>query len=718
MKLNLKNIKIKYLITSGFSIVALVLVISIAITFYKVKRVNKSLENLLHKVNPATTAINTSISGLHQSLATLRGWIILGKDKFKAERSETWNNTITPSYNTLKKYAESSENISLNELLKNMDSELIKFKKYQKDIEDIAHRPDNLPAMKILFTKAAPKAAILVSEITRMIDIEFNQKANRNRKELLGIMADIRGTTGLALANIRAFLISGEKKFKTNHDSLWKKNEIRFNELSKKVNLLTSEQAQSFKRFKKARSVFEKYPPQMFKIRLGSQWNMANAWLGSKAAPTAAIILKQLEKIKIIQDSVTDSEQKKLINMESSLRTTLFILLLAGSLLCAAVGFIITRLVTLPLQSSIESADMIAKGDFTKEIKVTGTNEPEMLLMALKKMTDTLVGMISNLKESSGILSNTTVSVNSISGNIKKSSNITFNRTTEVSSITNSLIDDMVSVAAAVEEASTNISMVATAAEEMTSTLSGISENTDSAGTMTEKSVDQANKVSLRINELGVAANEIGKVTETINEISEQTNLLALNATIEAARAGEAGKGFAVVAAEIKDLATQTANATHEIRNKIEGIQNSAKNTVIEIEEISKLIVDVNEIVLSIAGSVSEQADVTSEIAISVSEASSGINEISQRISEVTTSSQSITKHMSEVSSFANTTKKDGDETGKIADALSNISNRISLMLKDFILPEEGKLKKDLKKEKIHSEKSTNSKSNSSVNLS
>ena len=66
-------------------------------------------------------------------------------------------------------------------------------------------------------------------------------------------------------------------------------------------------------------------------------------------------------------------------------------------------------------------------------------------------------------------------------------------------------------------------------------------------------------------------ADEIGKVIEVIQDIAEQTNLLALNATIEAARAGDAGKGFAVVATEVKELAKQTANATIDIRKRIEG---------------------------------------------------------------------------------------------------------------------------------------------------
>ena len=77
-----------------------------------------------------------------------------------------------------------------------------------------------------------------------------------------------------------------------------------------------------------------------------------------------------------------------------------------------------------------------------------------------------------------------------------------------------------------------------------------------------------------KIGGLGQAsADEIGKVIEVIQDIAEQTNLLALNATIEAARAGEAGKGFAVVATEVKELAKQTATATDDIRQRIEGIQ-------------------------------------------------------------------------------------------------------------------------------------------------
>lgn len=91
-------------------------------------------------------------------------------------------------------------------------------------------------------------------------------------------------------------------------------------------------------------------------------------------------------------------------------------------------------------------------------------------------------------------------------------------------------------------------------------------------------------KVDNLLAVVGNAADEIGEVVTVIQEIAEQTNLLALNATIESARAGEAGKGFAVVAGEVKVLATQTATATEDIRNRVAGIRVSTRDASIALD--------------------------------------------------------------------------------------------------------------------------------------
>jgi methyl-accepting chemotaxis protein len=88
-----------------------------------------------------------------------------------------------------------------------------------------------------------------------------------------------------------------------------------------------------------------------------------------------------------------------------------------------------------------------------------------------------------------------------------------------------------------------------------------------------------------KVTALAEASNNIGKIVSQIESIAKQTNLLALNASIEAARAGEAGRGFAVVAGEVKALARKTAEATVDIRQRIETLRRDMDEIVRSIGE-------------------------------------------------------------------------------------------------------------------------------------
>ena len=104
------------------------------------------------------------------------------------------------------------------------------------------------------------------------------------------------------------------------------------------------------------------------------------------------------------------------------------------------------------------------------------------------------------------------------------------------------------------------------------------------------------------IQSLTAKVEEVKSFVESIINISNQTNLLALNASIEAARAGEAGKGFAVVADEIRQLSEQTKDASAnitEIINKLNEdtrrANESIENSVSSVEKQNELIDDTRE---------------------------------------------------------------------------------------------------------------------------
>jgi len=147
--------------------------------------------------------------------------------------------------------------------------------------------------------------------------------------------------------------------------------------------------------------------------------------------------------------------------------------------------------------------------------------------------------------------------------------------------------------------------------------------------------VEEAERAATQVKDLDDASQKIGEVVNLINDIAEQTNLLALNATIEAARAGEAGKGFSVVASEVKNLASQTANATEQIAAQVGAIQNATGSTVQVIEGIAQTIGKINGIAGSISAAVEEQSATTGEISRNVAEAAQGTEQVTRNIADV-----------------------------------------------------------------------------------
>lgn len=369
---------------------------------------------------------------------------------------------------------------------------------------------------------------------------------------------------------------------------------------------------------------------------------------------------------------------------------TLFVV----QVVCMFAGLLVLFLVFLwsqkgivnPINETAAFAEAMASGDLSRSLNIRQQDEIGLLAASCNKMVRNLSRMFQDIKENVGTLVSSSSELNSIATSMANGAEETAGRANTVAAAAEEMNANMSSVAAASEEASTNVTTVAAGAEEMSVTIAEIVKNTDQGKQITDRAVAQTKSASQQINELGHAAQEIGKVTETIEEISEQTNLLALNATIEAARAGEAGKGFAVVANEIKDLAQQTANATGEIAARIKGIQDSTGNAVREIEEISRVNDEVNEIVAAIADAVDQQSATTREIAENVSQASQGIAEVNENVAQTSGVAADIAKDIAEVNELASGNSNSSALIQQNAGELSQVAAALAAMINKFTL--------------------------------
>ena len=627
------DMKLPVKIGLGFGTMVLLLVAAISITMYQVDQTSKLTDRMVELRVPTAQASLGMLNGLQESLAGLRGWMLLGNPVFKDARANAWNKWIDPSLAIMEEKSKSWTNVENVKRLADMKISIEKFRQYQKEIEDIAQTLDEEPAMKILLEDAAPRAAILATNITKMIDLEDKQGADATRKAILYMMADVRGTTGLGLAAIRAYLLSGDAKFVKQFNTLWAKNTRRFNDLSNNYANLSSAQKVAFNTFKVARAEFDPLPPKMFKIRGSKEWNVANYWLGTKAAPEAAKITKILEDMVDNQTVLLNKDASGVKTLVSELQNMEISLLVLGIIISIILITIFTRVVAGPiLRMSAAIKDISEHKDLTISVPVAGKDEIGEMSLAFNHMIEDIrkafslvIDIAHDVSESSVDMSNRAsankersqgelkraqmsekviTEMGGTAGEVSNASNEQQVAAQDAGKTMAQMQEQMNKVAASTDEQNKEVVITMDRISEMGQTGAKVVATSQEQGLMVGKvttsvgemttAVDEMHQAVSRATEFGEASlsaakegslsveatvdgmkaisessEQISEIIGVITEIAEQTNLLALNAAIEAARAGTHGKGFAVVADEVGKLAQRSSEAAKEITQLI-----------------------------------------------------------------------------------------------------------------------------------------------------
>jgi methyl-accepting chemotaxis protein len=189
--------------------------------------------------------------------------------------------------------------------------------------------------------------------------------------------------------------------------------------------------------------------------------------------------------------------------------------------------------------------------------------------------------------------------------------------------------------ATASEEATTNVSNVAMAAEEIAQSVEQISTQAARSAHIARQASDETKAIIATVEQLVASVGQINNVSNLIRDVAAQTNLLALNATIEAARAGDAGRGFAIVAQEVKSLAGQTEKATGDITQQISSIEVTTSQVVQAMKAIAGTIAQLDENASDISVAVQQQDAVSKEIARSANAAAERTRDVSMSVVQV-----------------------------------------------------------------------------------
>ena len=393
-----------------------------------------------------------------------------------------------------------------------------------------------------------------------------------------------------------------------------------------------------------------------------------------------------MDNLQVFKDHTGQILSEKVSRVLMQMGVTGGIVLLLILVVCLSVVSGITS----SMKSMLKGVSHVQKGDFTRRINLTATDEIGELSRVFDTFTKTMNRSMGDVLDQSQTINHLSDDLNDLSAEMSEAAATSSAQARDAAMESEEMTGYMVSVAKVMETTTGNITQIAAATEEISATIKEITGHTQHTVSTTETATREAMEAASKMDELTRRTNEINSVTQAIQEISEQTHLLALNATIEASRAGAAGRGFAVVADEIKALAKQTATATEEIRHKVEAIQATVGQTRQGILGVEKVVQDTNSAVALVQTSVSEQALSTEEINKTLQETSSGIAEVSASVDQASQMAKKISQQISLVFSSASQIAGDSRLVRESADELNRTAENFSRMGEAFVTSHKG----------------------------
>lgn len=380
-----------------------------------------------------------------------------------------------------------------------------------------------------------------------------------------------------------------------------------------------------------------------------------------------ADLMKQIK-----QQASQTNEQGKVIYTHAQWLT--WSLIGIGVLLVVICAWGISQQIKAPLVRLLQQAEQVADGNLTTKLDYNRFSRDEIGIMAraFGKMQTNLHQLVAELIHAIDAVKLGAAQVDrgaqdTAEGQQRQQSEITY------------LATAMTEMSSTVNEVARNTTHAASAAQEANAAAAQGSDAVSATLTTIQKVAAEVEQVASVVQALDQDSNHIGMVLEVIRGIADQTNLLALNAAIEAARAGDQGRGFAVVADEVRTLAKRTQDSTAEINTIIASLQQRGKEAVhatqqgkLQVSECVSQAAEAGQRIVAISEAVAEISDMSNQIATATEEQNKVAEDLSHNISNINAATQEIGHHTAE-------TARASKELYRLAHSLSELTQRFRL---------------------------------------